>query len=220
HFHRIFKAMVDETLSQFVLRVRLERAAVLLKTSPDRGIAATAYACGFESPSHFSRAFKNHFGITPRAWDRHSPLKNSKNGQVLEGFPRYTLDNLREVEASGEFEVRLRELPAQRLAYIRVWNSYQSGQQILAAHDRLMDWFRGRGGKLDQSTLFGMSQDDPDVTPLDRCRFDWCLSVPGHWQPDGEINVIDFPACHIAYVHCHGDIFQEDRAWQYLFNYW
>jgi AraC family transcriptional regulator len=219
HFHRIFKSVVGETLADFTLRLRLERAALLLKTTPNLPITEAAFSCGFESASHFSRAFKKQFGISPRSWDRHTPLKNSNNGQVLEGFPLYTVDSLQEMDEASQFEVSLRSMPAQKLAYIRVLNPYGS-VQVLTAYNHLIDWFRGRGRNLESTTLFGMSQDDPEITPLERCRFDWCLTVPNDWQGEGEVNITQFPACKIACIHFESDIFQEDRIWQYFYNYW
>jgi AraC family transcriptional regulator len=65
-----------------------------------------------------------------------------------------------------------------------------------------------------------MSQDDPGVTPLRLCRFDWCLKVPAAWQPEGEVGMQDFPACQAATIRVQGGIEQEDRALQYLFRYW
>jgi len=35
HFHRVFKALTDETISDMVLRLRLERATALLRATPD-----------------------------------------------------------------------------------------------------------------------------------------------------------------------------------------
>jgi AraC family transcriptional regulator len=68
--------------------------------------------------------------------------------------------------------------------------------------------------------LYGMSQDDPYVTPLRLCRYDWCLSVPASWQAEGEVSMVTFPACQVATIRCLGDIRQEDKAIQYLFRYW
>ncbi|MDQ2693595.1 MAG: GyrI-like domain-containing protein, partial [Chloroflexota bacterium] len=68
--------------------------------------------------------------------------------------------------------------------------------------------------------LYGMSQDDPDVTPLRLCRFDWCLSVPSHWQAEGEVSVITFPECQVAIIQPIRDVMQEYKALQYLFRYW
>jgi len=47
--------------------IRLERAWTLLEHDGDLGIDAVATRVGFTSRSHFSRAFKKHFGISPAA---------------------------------------------------------------------------------------------------------------------------------------------------------
>lgn len=170
--------------------------------------------------SVFSRAFKKHYGLSPRQWDRQSPLKNSKNGQVIEGFPRYTLGDLGDLAELDEFKVRIRSLPAQRLAYIRVDDAYSSFSRVKDAYRRLIQWYLHRGEHLEETTLYGMSQDDPEVTPLRLCRFDWCLTVPADWEAEGEVSVTAFPACRVATIRCFGDIKQEDRVIQYLFRYW
>lgn len=220
HFHRLFKSLTDETVSDTVTRFRLERAVALLRASPTLTVTAAAFECGFQSASVFSRAFKKHFGLTARQWDRQSPLKNSKNGQVLEGFPRYTIESLSDLAGRHEFDVHIRSLPAQRLAYVRVYNSYSRFSRVVVAYRQLIEWYTQHGGQLAQTTLYGMSQDDPEVTPLRLCRFDWCLSVPSHWEAEGEIGVLDFPACRVAAIRGVGDLQQEDKAIQYLFRYW
>ena len=118
------------------------------------------------------------------------------------------------------FPVRLRALPAQRLACLRVYDSYRPDGRIQAAYHRLIDWYCQRGGRLAETTLYGMSQDVPDVTPLRLCRFDWCLRVPAQWQAEGEVGVVDFPACRVAVIRCQGDALVEYRALQFLFRYW
>ena len=219
HFHRLFKYMTDETVSDLVTRLRLERAVVLLAATPKLSVTDAAFECGFQSVSAFSRAFKRRFGINARQWDRRSALKNSKNGQVPGEPPGYTAQDLSRAEHET-FEVRLRTLPAQRLAYIRVYDSYSQFQQVADAYYRLVDWYCRRGGRLEQTTLYGMSQDNPDVTPGRLCRFDWCLAVPAGWQAEGEINVLDFPACTVAAIRCVGGIEQAERVVNYLFRHW
>lgn len=216
HFHRIFTALVGETVNQCARRLRLERAAALLKADPAMSISAAALECGFESPSVFSRAFKRQFGITAREWNRRAPLNNSKNGQVLSGFPLYTDDQL----AAMGFRVEIRPLPAQSLAYIRVANAYSNPARIVNAYERLTTWYAARGGRRSDTLLIGMSQDDPEVTPLRLCRYDICLTVPQGWRGGGDIAIRPLPACHLAVLHCAGDIYAVDRAWQYLYRYW
>jgi len=220
HFHRVFKALTDETISDLVLRLRLERATALLRATPDLLITDAAFESGFTSVATFSRAFKKHFGCTASTWDRQTPLKNSKNDQSPATSPRYTMAMLGEFAGQDAFRVTVRSLPAQRLAYIRVYNSYGNPGRIVAAYDELLNWYEWQGGNLAQTTLYGMSQDDPEITPLPLCRFDWCLAVPADWPAAGAVNLIDFPACQVATVRMVGDIAQEIRVLQYLFRYW
>lgn len=219
HFHRIFTMLVGETVNQCVNRLRMERAAALLRASPQMSILQAALDCGFNSASTFSRMFKKHYGHSPRSWNRQAPLKDSKNDQVFEAFPEYTGAMLSDVDKQVEFAVNVRSLPAQTIAYLRVVNSYVP-ERTMQGYQRLIDWYCARGGDFAQTRLYGMSQDDPDVTDLALCCFDWCLTVPADWQGEGEISTRFFPACEIAYIYCPGDIFQVDRAWQYLFRYW
>jgi AraC-like DNA-binding protein len=46
----------------------LARAQLTIPTGQVRTIAATAHACGFTDPAHFSRRFRQTYGITPRQW--------------------------------------------------------------------------------------------------------------------------------------------------------
>ena len=212
---------LNEDLSnEMVVRLRLERAVALLRSTPELSITDAAFACGFKSVSVFSRLFKKQYGLNARQWDRQSPLKNSKNGQVMEGFPHYTLENLSGFAEQDEFDVHIRSLPEQRLVYIRVYDSYSKFSKVTEAYYRLIEWYCQKGGSLDQTTLYGMSQDNPDVTPLRLCRFDWCLTVPADWHGEGEVNTVNFSACRVATICCIGDIMQEDKALQYLFRYW
>ena len=220
HFHRVFKAVTEETINELIVRLRLERAAALLRATPQLSVTDAAFASGFNAVATFSRAFKKQYGQPASRWDRQSHLKNSKIDQHPEHFARYTTEQLSAFAEQADYRVTLRTLPRQRLAYIRVYDSYRDFQRIKAAYVRLLDWYCHRGGQWAESTLYGMSQDDPSMTPPRLCRFDWCLRVPDHWQADGEIDMVDFPACQVATIRCQGDITQEDRVLQYLFRYW
>ena len=61
---RLFAAEVGEGVAAHYLRLRLERAAHLLRTT-DQSATDIALACGFQSSSHFSRAFRARFGVAP-----------------------------------------------------------------------------------------------------------------------------------------------------------
>jgi AraC family transcriptional regulator len=67
HLHRVFSAAAGETPKQFTLRLRLDRAALLLLTSRD-SILNIALDCGFHSHETFCRAFRRRFGMRPTAY--------------------------------------------------------------------------------------------------------------------------------------------------------
>ena len=64
HFHRIFTAHVGENIASYVRRVRLERAARKLRMGAV-DITEVALAAGYDTHAAFSKAFKQHFGLSP-----------------------------------------------------------------------------------------------------------------------------------------------------------
>jgi transcriptional regulator GlxA family with amidase domain len=66
---RLFRDQLGTSPARLYLHLRLERARRLLRQS-DLSILNVAVACGFESPSHFTRAYSKQFGHPPRR-ERH-----------------------------------------------------------------------------------------------------------------------------------------------------
>jgi AraC family transcriptional regulator len=69
YFHRLFQALVGETVGELVRRLRLERAATRLRTS-DTPITELAFEAGYATHEAFIRAFRAAFGCTPSAMRR------------------------------------------------------------------------------------------------------------------------------------------------------
>lgn len=61
---RLFKRYVGTSVNQYINAYRIERAKVLLKTTPYE-IRRIAEVTGFNSEYYFCNAFKNHMGIAP-----------------------------------------------------------------------------------------------------------------------------------------------------------
>ncbi|MFD5338753.1 helix-turn-helix domain-containing protein [Streptomyces hawaiiensis] len=73
YLHKLFQPE-GVTVGQWIRTQRLERCRRDLQRAPalEHGIAAVARRWGFTSPSHFSRAFRAAYGMTPREWRIHS----------------------------------------------------------------------------------------------------------------------------------------------------
>jgi AraC family transcriptional regulator len=145
-------------------------------------------------------------------------LQESKIRQDLLANAGYGFGKLPTGKNPDRFKVRLVARPAQRIAYERVLGSFES-KKIMSAFDRLMFWGK-KQGLIPGAQLIGMTLDDPDITPMKKFRFDWCLVLPQ--QPIREVGMSFglIPANRFAIVHCRGDIQKEERAWRHLFHTW
>ena len=72
HFLRTFRHVAGMTPYQFLLRTRLHRAAVRLRTS-DETISTIAFDAGFNDLSTFNRRFRREMGETPGAYRGRRP---------------------------------------------------------------------------------------------------------------------------------------------------
>jgi len=78
HLTRLFKEHMGETLSSYVQTMKINYAAMLLRTT-DMGILPLSSMCGYDSLSHFIKVFKKHFNATPKEY-RNSFDYSTDNG--------------------------------------------------------------------------------------------------------------------------------------------
>lgn len=223
HFHRVFRAMMGETLSHFVKRVRLERALSMLTHEPKRSLTDIALSCGFGSSSDFSRSFKQRYGVPPSALDIEVFRKQRREdwqAAISDPQHRHLLDRLPPGENPDDFEVKLRHLPARRVAYIRVLDSFRP-DVVARAIERLIAWAEARG--LAGGQWLGYMWDDPEIVAHADCRYDVGLDVGFEVEqvlPEGEVSRFEFPPMQVAQVEVRGPIDLELRALDWLFRTW
>ncbi len=70
HFQRLFREAMGTSPIDYLLRLRVRKAAELLAAGSSGSVSRTAYAVGFEDPNYFTKAFKRQTGVTPRAYAR------------------------------------------------------------------------------------------------------------------------------------------------------
>lgn len=67
YLYRIFKDSLNISPEQYILKVRMTKAANLLKTTDD-SVLQIALSTGFKDISHFSTVFKRFFLVTPTSY--------------------------------------------------------------------------------------------------------------------------------------------------------
>jgi AraC family transcriptional regulator len=221
HFHRVFQMLVGETLADFVKRLRLEKAVYMMAHPPvrRRSLTTVAAACGFSSSSDFSRSFKQRFGAAPsmfdiKAWrDTHAAELQAMMPGPAE---RLHIGRLPPGHNPDGFKVRIRDLPARTVAYIRVHNPYAGDGAAKAVH-RLMAWAERHS--LADGQWLGYQWDNPEIVPLEYCKYHVAVEAE-RFTARGEIGRFRFPPMVVAQVEVRGGIDLELRALQWLYGSW
>lgn len=210
HFHRIFKALTDETVASFTRRARLERAVFLMRGAPDRELGSVAMDAGFGSQSDFSRVFRRTYGIAPSQWDRRGRLDGR-------------LDFAAEAQQRGAGwsppPVRVVERPACRVAYVRVRDPWSGPRNLAEGYARLTARLDERGVPWRRASLLGLSWDSEKATPLERLVYDLGITVGPAFRAEGEFGVHELPAVRAAEIHCQS-LLHVALAWEHLYAQW
>ena len=74
YFGKIFHDSIGKSPQEFLISYRMTKAAELLKLT-SLSIADIGNAIGYPNQLHFSRAFKNIYGTSPRSWRNENKLE-------------------------------------------------------------------------------------------------------------------------------------------------
>lgn len=242
HFHRIFGAMVGETLFQFLQRIRVEKAAMKLLNNPREPVTRIAMECGFSGSPAFARAFKETFGMSATQWRSggHEKYRNlrkaeSKASQAT-GNPRkdpvtfsFYIDSAArnhiwrtKVKHKNLIQVEVKDMPALEVAYMRHIGPYQGDSQLFQRlTEKLMMWAGPRGLlRFPETQLIAVYHDDPEITAEEKLRVSMCITVPEDTPGDGEIGRMTVPGGKFALARFElaDDEYQE--AWDTVFGSW
>lgn len=237
HFHRLFQGMTGETLADCVRRRRLEAAARRLLATPPPAVLRVALDVGFGSAEAFCRAFKAHFRMTPTDWRRggwrtwgdahRARLRNlgqalRKTDQVVAALfddDAWIRPDAAAIRESVPMHVEIRTLAPQRVAYLRHTGPF-AGDGVAKTWQRFVAWFLSKGMMQPPRTRYGVSQDDPEITPPEHCRYDCCIAVDDDFRPEGEIGVQTLAGGTWACAAFEGGAADFNAAWMRFYGEW
>jgi AraC family transcriptional regulator len=171
HFHRVYVAMMGETVADTLRRHRLHRAAIKLGASATP-VALLATEAGYGSAQAFTRAFREAYGLPPAQYRLHGKLSAALQSTSTEfKFKEHPMFNLK--------DVHIQNLPAIRIAKLQHKGNYQA---IGSTFERLMVWAAGQGLIKAGTRTFGIYYDDPKSKPADELRSDACIEIPYQYE--------------------------------------
>jgi AraC family transcriptional regulator len=168
HFHRIFQGIIGENLSVFIRKVRLVKSTGKLFNG--LSVTEVAMQSGYETPASFAKAFKENYGLSPRAFSK----------QIT--------------EKKGEYMIEAKMIdfkPVEVLCVRRIGDYMVSAGEAFEAlfgfaYPQKIKHKKNLLGK--EAKVYGIGYDDPSTTPAHELRYDACISYDDKSvNPTGEV---------------------------------
>jgi AraC family transcriptional regulator len=199
HFHRVYRALLGETVNDSVRRLRLHRAAIDL-LERELSIERTAARAGYSSQAAFTRAFRAEYGRPParyRGARRHAEIEQEWNATL--------------------YQVETIVRPRTRVAAIHQRGDYQLAGR---AFERLMTIAATTGLLTPDTRLIGVFYDDPASVPEAELRAAACVAVPDDWAPSGEVTDMHIEGGRYARIVHTGPYAELKAAYDWLYQTW
>lgn len=209
HFQRAFKAIVGETVACHGQRLRLERAASLLKFSAWQ-VQEIGLEAGFDTQTSFCRAFKKLYGCTPQDFRSRQSVVPFLRGHMRS---RKTIDGTEEAFPLPTAQVET--WPDISVVAIRHYGAVNS---LHLPWGELLQWVRENHPDPVGARYFGLWFDDWSDRPVKNpaYRYEPAVTLPANWrEPLPEpFHLRTLPAGLVATALAHGNIAALDRAWR------
>lgn len=206
HFHRIISSYLNEPLNSYIKRKRLEKSAQLLRFSK-KTITEISYCIGYETPSSFSSAFKKKFGISPTNYKKKYNSSSSK------------VDNKSPEKINFDFDPIIKTIPNKKVAFIRVFGNYEK-EKIGKAWNTLFQFAKENNLLNEQTELYGISYDNPEISDNKNYEYNACLSIESNIEPNGEIGIKEIKGGKFAVFAFKGEYSNFNLIYQLIFKEW
>jgi AraC family transcriptional regulator len=209
HFHRIFTAFVGETLSEYIRRIRLERAALKLCYT-DTSITEISLSAGYETPAAFTKAFRQHFGRTP------SEFRKLRNLEIASSRNAIDLDHPKREVKTMKPDICI--ISEKKVLFVRKTGRYDRAAS--EAWGVLMKFAYSRKLMKRDTQMIGISYDSPDITSEDKLRYDACITINEDIKPEGEVGVQTIPGSRYAVFLHKGPYDRFSETYNMIFSEW
>ncbi len=242
HFHRIFRALMGETLNRYIQRIRVERAALQLITNPKKTITEIAFDCGFSGSAPFARAFKDFFKMSASEWRSRGHLQESnmrkiksKEGKTISKIRQdfdvssYYIDAITQnqiwritMKNKPDVQVEVKDMPDLHVAYVRHIGPYKGDSELFEKlFNKLMGWAGPRDLlRFPDTQVLAVYQDDPKITDEAKLRTSACITVPKNTPVEGEVGYMTVPGGKYAAARFELSSDEYEEAWNAVFGGW
>lgn len=204
HFRKIFTEAMFESPKQYIIRLRIEKAAHYLRAFRDMPVSEIAQISGFSSPSVFSRAFRDYFNVTAeelREMSCDDMYMISKSFQKT-GKTSNPEDTQYWIDRICTSKERVNDIIFSVPPVIKHNNSVQIAsiqttifkrENITQAFKDIIKWAIPRDLISPDTKFFGVWLDMPFYTAPDKCRYLAGISVKADSRATKGVDIITLP---------------------------
>ena len=206
YFHRLFRAYVGETLTEYVKRLRLQNASGRLQYS-NVPITEIALDAGYETPSAFTKVFNQVMGQSPRHYRKQmQPLIQS----IIE---RTTINKEEKIMLQPEF-INRKDEPVLFVRYVGEYSKTapESFHAIIN--------FVHKKNISKVNAYYSFALDDPNIVEKNKCRFDACAAMPEPIPVEGEFGKKVIPGGRFAVFVHRGPYANLEMTFEKIFRSW
>lgn len=165
YFCRSFKAVIGESVYEFIKRMKLDQSAIEIKLEKTKPITDIAVNYGYSS-SNYSTAFQKHHNISPSEFRRSVDVAGVPNPYYPAGLSDFdTYDGYNS-------KIKVHNFPDFLVIYERMIGSYvELKDNWYKFLDKYKDYIKP------DTLMIERFYDDPTITNLNRCMCDICLTT-------------------------------------------
>lgn len=223
HFQRIFKKETSETPKEYLTRLRIDGAVHMLRAHPEKSVFDVVMDCGFSSQSVFARAFHQRFGISATEFRQ---LSFSELAHLPVWDPSITQFLLSESQKTYSPRVRKKFLASITVKRVEPVNVIYA-PTTMKSENHIAEAFQALASRAEAHDLvtaaagyYGLMYDFPLHTPLEKCRYKVCLSVPNEMSVDSTFYTMKIDGGKYAVFPLKGDIETMIQLAVLFFNDW
>jgi AraC family transcriptional regulator len=219
YLHRRFRESVGETVGGMSRRLRLEKAAHLLRRTR-LAVGEVAVECGFESVEAFCRVFKKEYGLSA------TELRRQKMPQLQLDSPsgiHYRQDIPECIDiplplGDHEMSINIVKMKPMRVLSMRGMGDYWGMPELWA---KFMAYLQTNDLHRQDAWFMSVFHDHNESTPIEKKRYDVSMTVqPDFETPDDHAFVQDIEGGEYVIYTFRGDNEGIGPAWNHFRSTW
>jgi len=207
HFHRIMRAHLNESLMAYVIRLRLDHAAMLILNT-GFSVSDIAYKVGYDVPSSFNKAFKKRFTVAPTEY--------AEKYQDVNGINYLKKSNKMK---TMDLKPKIKEISPVNVIYVNSIGAY-GDEGTENAWNKVCQFAEAKKLFGRHTAFIGISHDDPKVTEAEKLRYDACVVVGKEVSPQGEVGVKTIEGGKYAIFLHKGPYENFQFTYDYIYGSW